>query len=247
VNQTTSNHQICLTERGFNQARHAGQRLVTLLRENERVLVYTSPYKRARQTANEITAVLRDSGVEYRTREEPRLREQDFGNFQGDQQEMQRIWMDRARYGHFFYRIPHGESAADVYDRCAGFNETLFRQFNSDKFPEVLVLVTHGIWARVFLMKWFRWSYEKFESLRNLRHCQFVVMECADGAEDKMKYYLKTRLLTWDDQDDSDDASIEELEEASGGDVSVEDLKLIRAKEKKIKEQFQRVINNIVA
>lgn len=209
-------------------------------------MVYTSPYKRARQTAEEVTTVLKEHGVECRTREEPRLREQDFGNFQGDQGEMQRIWMDRARYGHFFYRIPHGESAADVFDRCAGFNETLFRQFTSEKFPPVLVLVSHGIWARVFLMKWFRWSYEKFESLRNLRHCQFVVMECKDDNEEKRKYNLKTRLLTWDDHDPSDDSDIEELQEAAGGEVSLEDLKEIRAKEKKIQKEYQRMKNSAV-
>lgn len=26
----------------------------------------------------------------------------------------------RAQYGHFFYRFPNGESAADVYDRITG-------------------------------------------------------------------------------------------------------------------------------
>ncbi|KAM9916491.1 hypothetical protein OXX80_013604, partial [Metschnikowia pulcherrima] len=67
-------------------------------------------------------------------------------------------------------------------------------------FPNVLVLVTHGIWARVFLMKWFRWSYEEFESLRNIPHCQFLVMkQVANKA-----YQLKTPLRKWDDLPDSD-------------------------------------------
>lgn len=123
------------------------------------------------------------------------MREQDFGNFQSTPEEMEEIWAQRAHYGHFFYRIPHGESAADVYDRIASFNETLFRQFGQEKFPNVLVLVTHGIWARVFLMKWFRWSYEDFESLRNIPHCQFLVMKQHESG----KYILKTPLRTWDD------------------------------------------------
>lgn len=113
---------------------------------------------------------------------------------------MDKIWEQRAHYGHFFFRIPHGESAADVYDRIASFNETLFRQFSLDSFPNVLVLVTHGIWARVFLMKWFRWTYEEFETLRNIPHCQYLVMkQQPDG-----KYSLKTPLKTWDDLADSD-------------------------------------------
>jgi hypothetical protein len=32
--------------------------------------------------------------------EEPRLREQDFGNFQPSSEEMSRMWQERANYGH---------------------------------------------------------------------------------------------------------------------------------------------------
>lgn len=160
-------------------------------------MFYTSPYLRARQTCNNIVEGIKDlDGVEYNIHEEPRMREQDFGNFQSTPEEMEEIWEERAHYGHFFYRIPHGESAADVYDRIASFNETLFRQFEQDDFPNILVLVTHGIWARVFLMKWFRWNYEEFESLRNIPHCQYLIMK-QDPANGK--YNLKTPLQTWDD------------------------------------------------
>ncbi|KAF5210425.1 hypothetical protein E0198_003301 [Clavispora lusitaniae] len=211
VNRYTPNHKVCLTEQGHSQALHAGVVLREFLSQldmksedgkNPRsVLFYTSPYARARQTCQGIIDGIEDlEGVEFRVSEEPRMREQDFGNFQSTAEEMERIWGQRAHYGHFFYRIPHGESAADVYDRIASFNETLFRQFSRDSFPNVLVLVTHGIWARVFLMKWFRWSYEEFESLRNIPHCQFLVMK--QGPD--MKYQLKTPLRTWDELPDSD-------------------------------------------
>ncbi len=65
------------------------------------------------------------------------------------------MWQERADYGHFFYRIPNGESAADAYDRVSGFNESLWRAFGDGEFPSVLVLVTHGLMSRVFLMKWY--------------------------------------------------------------------------------------------
>lgn len=78
------------------------------------------------------------------------------------------MWRERADYGHFFYRIPNGESAADAYDRVSGFNESLWRQFTDDDFPSVTVLVTHGLMTRVFLMKWYHWSVEYFEDLRNI-------------------------------------------------------------------------------
>ncbi|KAJ4303872.1 hypothetical protein N0V88_001469 [Collariella sp. IMI 366227] len=65
------------------------------------------------------------------------------------------MWQERADYGHFFYRIPNGESAADAYDRISSFNESLWCQFSEDDFASVCVLVTHGLMSRVFLMKWY--------------------------------------------------------------------------------------------
>lgn len=136
------------------------------------------------------------------------MREQDFGNFQGTPQEMREIWIERAKYGHFFYRIPHGESAADVYDRCSSFNDTLFRQFKKDNFPQVLVLVTHGIWARVFLQRWFKWSVEYFESLKNIPHCEWIILRQHQHNNDnnvkqhdgECSYQLETVLERWDHQ-----------------------------------------------
>ncbi|KAG5363431.1 Phosphoglycerate mutase-like protein AT74H [Yarrowia sp. B02] len=194
VNRHTSNHRIKLTAKGEDQARDAGKRLADMVNKDDTLLFYTSPYQRTRQTTQLICEGIEEKNISYKVHEEPRLREQDFGNFQASASEMNKIWNDRSQYGHFFYRIPNGESAADVYDRCAGFNETLFRQFNSDKFPSVLVLVAHGIWIRVFLMKWYRWTYEKFESLRNLRHCEFIVMK---RPEHTHKFELLNKMETW--------------------------------------------------
>jgi len=103
------------------------------------------------------------------------------------------MWHERAAYGHFFYRIPNGESAADAYDRIAGFNETLFRQFEDPDFPSVLVLVTHGLMTRIFLMKWYHYSVEYFEDLRNINHCEFVIMK----RDQNSKFVLQNKLRTW--------------------------------------------------
>ena len=59
-----------------------------------------------------------DAGRVSGVREEPQLREQDFGNFQ-DVSGLQREKSERESYGRFFYRFPNGESGADVYDRYA--------------------------------------------------------------------------------------------------------------------------------
>jgi len=104
------------------------------------------------------------------------------------------MWQEHADYGHFFYRIPNGESAADAYDRVSGFNESLWRSFGEDDFASVCVLVTHGLMTRVFLMKWYHFSVEYFEDLRNMNHCEFVVMKM--NAESQ-KYVLQNQLRTW--------------------------------------------------
>ena len=104
------------------------------------------------------------------------------------------MWHERAAYGHFFYRIPNGESAADAYDRVSGFNESLWRSFGEDDFPSVCVLVTHGLMTRVFLMKWYHWSVEYFEDLRNINHCEFIVMR---KSQDSGKFILQNKLRTW--------------------------------------------------
>jgi len=197
VHQTIPDHRVPLTKEGEKQALEAGDKLASLLRPDDTLQIITSPYTRTRQTTQGILASSLQNHPHancIRVYEEPRIREQDFGNYQPSEQRMTEMWHERAAYGHFFYRIPNGESAADAYDRVAGFNETLYRQFADDDFPSVLVLVTHGLMTRIFLMKWYHYSVEYFEDLRNVNHCEFVFMEKDPSTE---KYSLQTKLRTW--------------------------------------------------
>jgi broad specificity phosphatase PhoE len=186
------------------QAEEAGRRLRGMLKPDDTIQFFTSPYRRTRETTEGILSSLTSESEEegpspfprhtIKVFEEPRLREQDFGNFQPCSSEMERMWQERADYGHFFYRIPNGESAADAYDRVSGFNESLWRNFSDDDFPSVCVLVTHGLMTRVFLMKWYHWSVEYFEDLRNVNHCEFVIMK---KNLDSGKYVLQNQMRTW--------------------------------------------------
>ncbi|OJJ00365.1 hypothetical protein ASPVEDRAFT_189264 [Aspergillus versicolor CBS 583.65] len=202
IHQTIPDHRVKLTPEGYRQAQEAGTRLRSLLRPDDKIHFFTSPYRRTRETTEGILQSLtadtpspspfpRHTITVY---EEPRLREQDFGNFQPCSAEMERMWLERADYGHFFYRIPNGESAADAYDRVSGFNESMWRLFGEKDFASVCVLVTHGLMTRVFLMKWYHWSVEYFEDLRNINHCEFVIMKLN---EDSGKYALQNQLRTW--------------------------------------------------
>ncbi|KAI1000072.1 hypothetical protein K3495_g8128 [Podosphaera aphanis] len=202
IHQTIPDHRVKLTPEGWTQAYDAGRRLRALLRDDDTLHFFTSPYRRTRETTEGILSTLtsdepnpspfrRDSIKVY---EEPKLREQDFGNFQPCSAEMERMWQERADYGHFFYRIPNGESAADAYDRISGFNESLWRLFGEEDFASVCVLVTHGLMSRIFLMKWYHFSVEYFEDLRNVNHCEFLIMRKESNSS---KYILQNSLRTW--------------------------------------------------
>lgn len=53
--------------------------------------------------------------------------------------------------------------------------------------------VTHGLMSRVFLMKWYHFSVEYFEDLRNINHCEFLIM----NKQESGKYVLENKLRTW--------------------------------------------------
>ncbi|KAI1337238.1 phosphoglycerate mutase-like protein [Xylariaceae sp. FL0016] len=222
IHQSIPDHRVRLTQDGWAQARDAGRRLRDLLRPDDTLQFYTSPYRRTRETTEGILETLTSDDPDpspfkrsnMTVYEEPRLREQDFGNFQPCSAEMERMWQERADYGHFFYRIPNGESAADAYDRVSGFNESLWRQFGDEDFASVCVLVTHGLMSRVFLMKWYHFSVEYFEDLRNVNHCEFLIMK---KKEDSGKYILQNKLRTWSELRRERAAIKAKEEEANGG------------------------------
>lgn len=203
IHQNTPDHKVGLTPEGQEQAREAGEKLRSLLRQDDSLHFFISPYKRTRQTTEGILTTLCSNDPDpspfqrhhIKVYEEPRIREQDFGNFQPGGDEVERLWRERASYGHFFYRIPNGESGADVYDRVSSFNGSLWRRFSEDQMASVAVLVTHGLCSRVFLMAWYHYSVEFFEDLRNINHCEFLVMKLAKNG----KYILQNQLRRWSD------------------------------------------------
>ena len=61
-------------------------------------------------------------------------------------------------------RFPDGESGSDVYNRVSIFEDHLIRDMKAGKFGNrtSIVLVSHGLTLRVFLMRWFNWTVESF-------------------------------------------------------------------------------------
>lgn len=173
-----------LTSEGMSQAQVSGAQLKQIM-GNESVFFYISPFWRTRSTAEQIALQLTDNKCSYR--EDPRLREQEWGHLR-PKEETDVYENERDKYGTFYYRFPDGESCADVYDRVSDFLNTLHRDFKKKDFAENAVVVTHGMTIRLFLMRWFHWSVEEFELLRNPQNCEFFILERQPNG----KYDLKS-------------------------------------------------------
>ena len=187
---TTPDSQIALTERGFAQGAVAGLQIRQLVGD-ESVRFFVSPYLRARQT---LLAILRAfDGRTVQVTSEPRLREQDFGNFQSPDS-MDSVFKERQQFGRFYYRFPNGEAGTDVFDRMASFITYIFRTMggqsgyfeppagsSSAKPPENYVLVTHGLLMRIFCMCYLRWTVTEFEQVWNPSNCEIWVLQKVAG------------------------------------------------------------------
>lgn len=178
--------KIPLTEKGKLQARKVGIDIKELIKD-EPIAVYCSPYLRTKQTLFEMMKALKDNPLII-AREEPRLTEQQFGNFQHTQH-MNIYKNDRSRFGRFYYRFPQGEAGLDVFNRVTLFIGTLFREWERENSSQKLadtniIIVTHGLTLRLFLMRWFHYSVTEFEKTDNPRNGAIVVLsrECAPSS-----------------------------------------------------------------
>jgi broad specificity phosphatase PhoE len=185
--ETIPDYALNLTPEGMEQARQAGRDIKGII-GFETLHVYLSPYYRTRQTYQCIRESV-ETNVS-KVFEDPRLREQDWGHLRSPDVN-EEIIRERDRFSTFYYRIVDGESGADVYDRVSTFLETLYRDFEKFDYPENALIVTHGMTLRLFLMRWFHWSVEEFEALRNPGNCQTVVMQ----RENSERYDLITELV----------------------------------------------------
>ena len=180
-------YAVQLTDIGRKQAHDLGKSLAEKM-SGETVKFYVSPFWRTRQTYLEIVKWFDQSRVQP-TYEDPRLREQEWGHKSGQSFNMD-FEKERDDYGHFYWRFPDGESCADVFDRLSDFMHTLHRDFDKSDFPENVIIVTHGMSMRLFLMRWFHYTVERFERIKNPKNCACYVLEKQENG----KYQLMTDL-----------------------------------------------------
>ena len=174
---TKPDPRVELTAKGVAQARAAGKEIKEIVGD-EGCCFIVSPFTRTLQTCANIISSGGFSPEQSFVREEPRLREQEFGMLQ-DKDQMRLCRAEKAKIGSFFYRWPRGESGCDVYDRVSGAIETLHRHFKRHhSYPlDNVVIVSHGLTNRLFLMRWFHWTTDEFEGLWNQDNASFFVME----------------------------------------------------------------------
>eukprot|EP00956_Cyclotella_meneghiniana_P035683 scaffold117010_cov26-Cyclotella_meneghiniana.AAC.1 len=193
---TKPDNNMRLTKLGWDTAQMAGKALREELGQGESVHFIVSPYVRTVETFHGIVSAwvdpeefshlkdknerlkgwytrLMEMGLSWH--EDPRIREQDFGNYQ-DPDTIRKCKSERHKFGSFYYRFPHGESASDVFDRVSTFLDSLWRSFETQK-SQNYVLVTHGISIRVFLARYFRYSIDQFNLLANPKNCEMVVLK----------------------------------------------------------------------
>ena len=175
-----------LTRQGVEESHRAGNYIRQLVGFGSSVSIIVSPFERALQTCLCVQQQL--EGVEVRqVHVEPRVREQEFGNFQI--KEDMRVHASAAcEVGRFYYRRPTGESGADVYDRCVSFWHDLLNgrvfQFQNKMFSatqggrdDALVIVTHGLTMRILLMSYFQWSPQTFDAVWNPGNADLWVLK----------------------------------------------------------------------
>ncbi|CAF0738715.1 unnamed protein product [Rotaria sordida] len=172
--------RVELTERGHQQALAAGEKLHSII-GNESMYVYMSPYQRSKQTWMNIRKAFSSSQI-LTEREDPRIREQEFGNI-ADLQKRPYELEEQKSCGHFFYRFSCGESGADVYDRASLFLDTLFREMDSGHhYPtQNIVVVSHGLFMRLFLMRYFRWTSEELDKSKQFANCEICQLTKVNG------------------------------------------------------------------
>jgi len=175
--QLAGDFRTPLTEVGIVQARAAGEAIGHEFVAGS--LVYLSPYWRTRETLdallNGAKAAREDAIGIY---EDPRLRELDhgYGNVKDQAHK-------REKHGWFYYRYEGGESPADCYDRTSGFLESMMRQVERKAASRVLI-VTHGMALRCFVMRFLRLSIEQFEVIENPHNGDVVTIAPAESLAD---------------------------------------------------------------
>jgi broad specificity phosphatase PhoE len=184
---TVADHAVKLSSRGEEQAKEAGLQIKryfenTYKKQSDqfRCRIWTSTYKRARQTAE----LIKEHAGDWITdiRESIFLVEQQFGLFEGvdwANGSVDQIFpRELAHYnkcatfgGRFWARVPMGESRFDVCRRVYNCLPPIYEDG-----IEHVIIVSHGVTLRAFVMCYFNRTPEWFEEEPNPTNCSIKLI-----------------------------------------------------------------------
>jgi 2,3-bisphosphoglycerate-dependent phosphoglycerate mutase len=205
VYESTPDHAIPLSERGVKMTDAAGNKIAQYLTErlgfsacpnlthHKRVKckLLVSPFRRTRETASlllktDLAAWITD------VEESSLLVEQDWGMFEGTglvkgkilyEKEYEHLQTQKLHKGKFWARMPLGESAFDVCQRVVSLfgsiQQTRTNAGEEGAEAQVIIVVSHGITSRAFIMMWCRYSPEWFDASSNFPNCAVRVLDSA--------------------------------------------------------------------
>lgn len=188
-----SDHAVPLSSLGELQAQLAGQQLCKIVPQDvqdDKLRIWTSPYKRTRQTANILLKELQQRFPgQVDIREHINLSEQQFGLFDGlsDDELKEKFPNEYEHYdlaekheGKFWARMPLGESRFDVAVRVHQAFSTFHRDYEKRGIENIIV-ICHGVTLRAFAMQWLHYPYEWFEKQANPKNCNIYHIDVEAG------------------------------------------------------------------
>eukprot|EP01120_Amphizonella_sp_Union-15-10_P004324 TRINITY_DN14955_c0_g1_i1.p1 TRINITY_DN14955_c0_g1~~TRINITY_DN14955_c0_g1_i1.p1 ORF type:complete len:358 (-),score=56.70 TRINITY_DN14955_c0_g1_i1:85-1158(-) len=183
---TMPDHAVPLSPAGRAQAIECGKQINSFFQtkmgstcppEDWFCRVWTSPYLRARETADLLQQYAGDWISDIR--ESIFLVEQQFGLFEGKDwynnglegfpQELEYYRKCSLYGGRFWARVPLGESRFDVCSRVYHSFGTLHR--DAAVGIKNSIIVSHGVTLRAWMMMWLRLTPEWFEEEKNPNYC----------------------------------------------------------------------------
>ncbi len=189
----TPDHVVPLSDTGRTQAANAGHFLRDYFSKLPRddtfsaVRMWTSPYRRTRETADELETAIGES-IDFDRREHINLCEQQFGLFDGipDDELPTRLPSEFAHYkkcldheGKFWARMPLGESRFDVAVRVRQTFGTFHRDAERWGYKNIIV-ISHGVTFRAFILQWLHLTPEWFDAEPNPGNCWIRLIDDGD-------------------------------------------------------------------
>jgi len=172
---------VPLSQLGFEQAQAAGHWFASLPLDQRPEIILSSPYVRARQTAEVICKAGALADGPARTIVDERLREREFGIFDrlttlGIRERFPEEAAHRRRLGKFYHRPPGGESWADVILRLRSMLNTINLHYCDKR----VLVVCHQV-----VVLCFRYILEELDEASILRiDKQADVLNCGICAYD---------------------------------------------------------------